>query len=130
MSTKTKNNGLKKGEEKIDLDAVRKFIRAAIITLQAQKDKKYADKKGIHVVFSGFNQIFEKHFGFEARELLRPAKNKENLPAGDLIADGSFHAHFVKGGMMLMLPEDAPAAGAGNEAKIEKGLAAILANIK
>ena len=55
--------------------------------------------KGIHSVYSGFNQAFKEHFGKNPVELTQK-----------LAAEGKIVIRPVKGGVMLYLPEDAPSA--------------------
>ncbi|HMK42943.1 MAG TPA: hypothetical protein VK445_02275 [Dissulfurispiraceae bacterium] len=82
------------------------FIKKAIVNLR--KD----NYKGIHTVYSGFNQAFKKHYGD-----VDPI-----TVTNDLAAQGKIVVRPVRGGVMLYLPEDAPQIQSkGNEA-----LAAIL----
>jgi hypothetical protein len=55
--------------------------------------------KGIHSVYSGFNQAFKDYFGKNAVEETQR-----------LAAEGRIVTRPVKGGVMLYLPEDAPSA--------------------
>ena len=55
--------------------------------------------KGIHSVYSGFNQAFKEHFSTSPVELTQK-----------LAAEGKIVIRPVKGGVMLYLPEDAPSA--------------------
>jgi hypothetical protein len=55
--------------------------------------------KGIHSVYSGFNQAFKEHFSTNPVELTQK-----------LAAEGKIVIRPVKGGVMLYLPEDAPSA--------------------
>jgi uncharacterized alkaline shock family protein YloU len=68
------------------------FIKRAIVKLR--KD----NYKGIHTVYSGFNQAFKKHFGDDD-----PIK-----VTNELAAQGKIVVRPVRGGVMLYLPEDAP----------------------
>jgi len=53
--------------------------------------------RGIHSVFSGFNQAFKEHF------------SKNPIEATQKLAgEGKIVTRPVKGGVMLYLPEDAP----------------------
>ncbi len=63
--------------------------------------------KGIHSVYSGFNQAFKEHFG----------KNPVEATAR-LAEEGKIVTRFVKGGAMLYLPGDAPKAKENVLAKI------------
>ncbi len=53
--------------------------------------------RGIHSVFSGFNQAFKEHFGKNPIELTQK-----------MAGEGKIVTRPVKGGVMLYLPEDAP----------------------
>jgi len=55
--------------------------------------------RGIHSVYSGFNQAFKEYFGKNAVEATQR-----------MAAEGKIVTRPVKGGIMLYLPEDAPAA--------------------
>jgi len=55
--------------------------------------------KGIHSVYSGFNQAFKEHYGKNPVELTQR-----------LASEGKLVLRPVKGGVMLYLPEDAPSA--------------------
>ncbi|MFQ5847905.1 MAG: hypothetical protein ACE5IQ_09605 [Candidatus Methylomirabilales bacterium] len=56
--------------------------------------------RGIHTVFSGFNEAFRQYFGEDPR----PATQ-------DLAAKGIIEIRPVKGGVMLYLKGEAPQAG-------------------
>jgi hypothetical protein len=76
-------------EKKLDYD---EFIRRAILTLRKEP------YKGIHTVYSGFNEAFKKYYdGQDPVEIT----NK-------LAAEGKVIIKPVRGGVMLYLPEDAP----------------------
>lgn len=66
------------------------FIRRAIKKLRG----KY---KGIHTVYSGFNQAFKQYFGTS------PIETTQRLAK-----EGRISIRPVKGGVILYLPEDAP----------------------
>jgi len=66
------------------------FIRRAIKKLRG----KY---KGIHTVYSGFNQAFKQYFG------TNPIETTQRLAK-----EGRISIRPVKGGVILYLPEDAP----------------------
>lgn len=68
------------------------FIKKAIVKLR--KD----NYKGIHTVYSGFNQAFKKHFGEDD-----PIK-----VTNELAAQGKIVVRPVRGGVMLYIPEEAP----------------------
>ncbi len=82
------------------------FIKKAIVKLR--KD----NYKGIHTVYSGFNQAFKKHYGE-----VDPIQ-----VTNELAAQGKVVIRPVRGGVMLYLPEDAPAV----PNKADEALAAIL----
>lgn len=71
------------------------FIKKAVVSLRKE------GYKGIHTVYSGFNEAFKKYF-----EGVNPieATNK-------LASEGKITIRPVKGGVMLYLPEDAPSQG-------------------
>lgn len=56
--------------------------------------------RGIHTVFSGFNEAFRQYFGEDPRPVTQ-----------DLAAKGIIEMRPVKGGMMLYLKGEAPQAG-------------------
>jgi hypothetical protein len=59
--------------------------------------------RGIHTVFTGFNQAFKDYF------------NKNPVEATQKLAqEGKIVIRPVKGGVMLYLPEDAPRGRKGN----------------
>ena len=83
------------------------FIKKAIVSLRKE------GYKGIHTVYSGFNNAFKKYY-----EGANPidATNK-------LAGEGKIILRPVKGGVMLYLPEDAPQAkDVGDEALKKMGL--------
>jgi hypothetical protein len=83
------------------------FIKKAIVSLRKE------GYKGIHSVYSGFNNAFKKYFDNENPV---EATNK-------LTQEGKIVLRPVKGGVMLYLPEDAPATkDAGDEALKKMGL--------
>jgi len=83
------------------------FIKKAVVSLR--KD----GYKGIHTVYSGFNNAFKKYF--DGADPIT-ATNK-------MAADGKIVIRPVKGGVMLYLPEDAPAVkDVGDEALKKMGL--------
>ena len=82
------------------------FVKKAIISLRKE------GYKGIHSVYSGFNEAFKKYFGDE---------NPVEVTNG-LAAEGKIVIRPVKGGVMLYLPEDAPGAGSGETALKKMGL--------
>ncbi len=83
------------------------FIRKAIVCLRKE------GYKGIHTVYSGFNNAFKKHFDGE-----NPVEVTNKLAK-----EGKLVIRPVKGGVMLYLPDDAPAArNIGDEALKKMGL--------
>jgi len=66
--------------------------------------------KGIHSVYSGFNQAFREYF------------NKDPVEATTKLAqEGKIVTRPVRGGVTLYLPEDAPAGSKGVLNKILEG---------
>ena len=83
------------------------FVRKAIVSLRKE------GYKGIHTVFSGFNNAFKKYFDGE-----NPVEVTNRLAQ-----EGKVVIRPVKGGVMLYLPEEAPAAKSpGDEALKKMGL--------
>ncbi len=83
------------------------FIKKAIISLR--KD----NYKGIHTVYSGFNNAFKKYYDGE---------NPIDV-TNKLAGEGKIVIRPVKGGVMLYLPEDAPQSkNAGDDALKKMGL--------
>ncbi len=76
------------------------FVKKAIVSLRKE------GFKGIHTVYSGFNDAFKKYYEGE-----NPIEATNRLGK-----DGKIVLRPVKGGMMLYLPENAPAA-AGRSAE-------------
>lgn len=68
------------------------FIRKAILSLRQE------GYKGIHSVYSGFNEAFREYFGSED-----PVK-----AVNALAKEGKVTVRPVRGGVMLYLPEEAP----------------------
>jgi hypothetical protein len=66
--------------------------------------------KGIHTVYSGFNEAFKKYFDNE-----NPIEVTNKLAS-----EGKIVIRPVKGGVMLYLPEDAPAAKTRGEDALGK----------
>ncbi|GAB4489751.1 MAG: hypothetical protein OHK006_21820 [Thermodesulfovibrionales bacterium] len=69
------------------------FVRKAIVSLRKE------GYKGIHTVYSGFNEAFKKYFAGE-----NPIEVTNRLAQ-----EGKIVIRPVKGGVMLYLPEDIPA---------------------
>ncbi len=83
------------------------FIRKAIVSLRKE------NFKGIHTVFSGFNNAFKKYFEGE-----NPVEVTNKLAE-----EGKIVIRPVKGGVMLYMPEDAPASrDSADEALKKMGL--------
>ena len=81
------------------------FVKKAIVSLKKE------GFKGIHTVYSGFNDAFKKYY------------NGENAieVTNRLARDGKIVLKPVKGGVMLYLPENAPAsAGKSAEETLKK----------
>ena len=70
------------------------FVKKAVVSLRKE------GYKGIHTVFSGFNTAFKKYFDGE-----NPVEVTNKLAQ-----EGKIVIRPVKGGVMLYLPEDAPAS--------------------
>jgi len=68
------------------------FVKKAIVSLRKE------GYKGIHSVYSGFNNAFKKYFDGE-----NPVDVTNNLAR-----EGKIVVRPVKGGVMLYLPEEAP----------------------
>ncbi|MDA8079519.1 MAG: hypothetical protein M0Z79_11340 [Nitrospiraceae bacterium] len=90
-------------EEKLSHE---EFIRKAIMSLR--KD----GYKGIHSVYSGFNEAFKKYF---------PGENPVE-ETNKLAGEGKIVIRPVKGGVMLYLPEEAPGASNAEQALKKMGL--------
>jgi len=83
------------------------FVHRAIRTLRTPKSK------GIHSVYSGFNEAFKRYF-----DGLDPVQATTALAA-----DGKIEIRPVRGGVMLYLPGEAPTRGQrGDEALKQMGL--------
>lgn len=82
------------------------FIRLAVVRL------RNANFKGIHSVYSGFNEAFRKYFEGED-----PVK-----ATTDFAEAGKLVLRPAKNGVMLYLPEDAPQGDRGDRALKKMGL--------
>lgn len=80
------------------------FVRKAVVSLRKE------GYKGIHTVYSGFNDAFKKYFHGENPV---EATNK-------LAAEGKIVIRPVKGGVMLYLPEEAPASSRDADEALKK----------
>ena len=79
--------------------------------IRAIKRLKKPPYKGIHSVYSGFNQAFREYF------------NKDPVEATIKLAqEGKIVTRPVKGGATLYLPEDAPSQSKGVLNKILEGV--------
>ena len=65
--------------------------------LRAIKRLRKPPYKGIHSVYSGFNQAFKEHFGKNPVEVTQR-----------LTAEGKIVTRPVRGGVMIYLPDEAP----------------------
>jgi hypothetical protein len=84
---------------------VEEFVHLAIRSLRT------GEFKGIHSVYSGFNEAFKKYFGqdpVQATNHLAEEKKIEIRP--------------IKGGVLLYLPGEAPSQSRGDEALKKMGL--------
>ena len=82
------------------------FVKQAILKLRTD------DYKGIHTVYSGFNEAFREYY--EGKD---PIKVTNRLAKAKKII-----IRPVKSGVMLYLPEDVPQITRGNEALKKMGL--------
>ncbi len=82
------------------------FIKQAILKLRT------GNYKGIHSVYSGFNEAFKKYYDGENPV---QATNK-------LAAEGKIVIRPAKGGVVLYLPDDAPNVTRGDQALKKMGL--------
>lgn len=67
--------------------------------LRAIKRLRKPPYRGIHTVYSGFNQAFKEHFGKSPVELTQK-----------MAAEGKIVIRPVRGGVMLYFPGEAPEA--------------------
>jgi hypothetical protein len=82
------------------------FVRLAVGKLRLE------NYKGIHSVFSGFNEAFKTYF-----EGVNPIE-----VTGEMARQGKIALRPVKGGVMLYLPEDGPQYSRGDLALMKMGL--------
>ena len=80
------------------------FIKKAIVSLRKE------GYKGIHTVYSGFNTAFKKYFDGE-----NPVEVTNKLAL-----EGKIVVRPVKGGVMLYLPEEAPATKSSADEALKK----------
>jgi len=82
------------------------FFKQAILRLRT------GNYKGIHSVYSGFNEAFRKYYdGVDPVEI-----------TSQLAKEGKIFVRPVKGGAMLYLAEDAPQMNRGEQALKKMGL--------
>ncbi len=79
------------------------FVKKAIVTLRKEP------YKGIHTIYSGFNDAFRSYFNED------PIKWTTQLGA-----EGVIVIRPVKGGVMIYLPEDAPAGRTSGKDVLKK----------
>ncbi len=72
--------------------------------LQAIKKLRKEPYRGIHSVYSGFNEAFRKYFGTNPVEA-----------TSRLVADGKIETRPFKGGVMVFLPGEAPKRPSADE---------------
>ena len=82
------------------------FVRLAVVKLRRE------NYKGIHSVYSGFNDAFKTYF----------AGTNPIEVTGELARAGKLNLRPVKGGVMLYLPEDGPQYSRGDLALMKMGL--------
>ncbi|MBI3015696.1 MAG: hypothetical protein HYY65_11715 [Candidatus Tectomicrobia bacterium] len=82
------------------------FVRRAIVSLRKE------GYKGIHTVFSGFNDAFKRYFAGE-----NPVEVTKRLAD-----EGKIVLRPVRGGVMIYLPEEAPQRSSGDDALKKMGL--------
>jgi hypothetical protein len=80
------------------------FVKKAIVSLRKE------GYKGIHTVYSGFNEAFKKYFSGENPVEVTNA----------LAQEGKIVIRPVKGGVMLYLPEDAPSGKSSADEALKK----------
>lgn len=80
------------------------FVKKAIMSLRKE------GYKGIHSVYSGFNEAFKKYFDGE-----NPVEVTNKLAL-----EGKVVVRPVKGGVMLYLPEEAPATKSSADEALKK----------
>ncbi len=80
------------------------FVKKAIVSLRKE------GYKGIHSVYSGFNEAFKKYFNGE-----NPVEVTNRLAQ-----EGKMVIRPVKGGVMFYLPEDAPSAKSSADETLRK----------
>ena len=86
--------------------APEEFVKLAIAKL---RNEPY---KGIHSVYSGFNEAFKKYFAGDDPIRL----------TNQMAEDGKIAIRPVKGGVVLYLPEDGPKTSRADEVLQKMGL--------
>jgi len=81
------------------------FVKKAIVSLRK------APYKGIHTVYSGFNEAFRTYFNDD------PVKWTNQLAT-----EGVIETRPARGGIMLYLPGEAPARSTGKDVLKKMGL--------
>jgi hypothetical protein len=82
------------------------FVKQAILKLRT------GDYKGIHSVYSGFNDAFRKYYpGVDPVEITNQLAKRNKITVIPR-----------KGGVMLYLPDEAPQIGKGDQALKKMGL--------
>ena len=79
----------RKGQEKLSYE---EFFKIAILKL-----RDISKSRGIHSVFSGFNQAFREYFGEDPIKITQ-----------ELASKGKIEIRPVRGGVMIYLPGEAP----------------------
>ncbi|MDH7512267.1 MAG: hypothetical protein QHH14_04890 [Clostridiales bacterium] len=82
------------------------FVKQAILTLRTEP------YRGIHSVYSGFNEAFKKYF--EGKDPVQTTTR--------MAEEGKISIRPVKGGVILYLPEEAPKTTRADEALRKMGL--------
>jgi hypothetical protein len=82
------------------------FVKQAILKL------RIGDYKGIHTVYSGFNEAFRKYFD---------GANPVEITT-QLVQEKKIVLRPVKGGVMLYLPEDVPQTSKADQVLKKMGL--------
>jgi hypothetical protein len=80
------------------------FVKKAVVSLRKE------GYKGIHSVYSGFNEAFKKYFEGE-----NPVEVTNKLSS-----EGKITIRPVRGGVMLYLPEEAPASKSSADEALHK----------
>jgi len=73
-----------------------KIAKEAFV-LQAIRNLRKPPYKGIHTVYSNFNSDFRRYYGEDSRSTV-----------DRMVEEGKIGRRFVKGGVMIYLPDDMP----------------------